>query len=170
MRTLSKVGIVAIIVSLCCVVRASAQNGVSYGPRQDFIGVFFVQALALPAPDPIRCTDPSYPNRIDFAGVAYTNLGRVTVTQSHCEGDDHATAHDGQEVMTFPNGDILYGAYTASVLVTPTTGTDGRVIIDGTFRNTGGTGAFKHVHGRGISTGVFNTLNGSGQIAVNGTL
>jgi hypothetical protein len=170
MHTLSKVGIVAIIVSLCCVVRASAQNGVSHGPRQDFIGVFFVQAVALPHPDPIRCSDPSYPNRIDFSGVAYTNLGRATFTQSHCEGEDNETAHDGEEVITFANGEILYGAYSASVIVTPTTGTDGRVIIEGTYRNTGGTGSLKHAHGRGISTGVFNTFNGAGQIAVTGTL
>ena len=170
MRILARVGIVAIIASLSCVVRASAQNGVSHGPRQDFIGVFYVQAAGLPQSDPIRCSDPSYPLRLDFSGVAYTNLGRATFTQSHCEGLDSAAAHDGEEVITFDNGEVLYGAYAASVIVTPTTTRDGRVIIDGTYRNTGGTGSFKHAHGRGISAGVFNIFNGAGQITVTGTL
>ena len=171
MRILSRFGLVAMIVSLSGVVRAADQNGVSHGPREDFVGVFFGQAVAPPREDPVRCPDPSYPLRLDFAGVAFTNLGRATFTQSHCERIDHTSARDGEETIVFDaTGDILYGAYTASVIETPTTALDGRVIIDGTYRNTGGTGSLKHVHGRGISAGVFSVITGAGQVTVSGTL
>jgi hypothetical protein len=171
MRTLSRFGFVAIVASLSSVVIAADKNSVSRGPKEDFIGVFYVQAAGLPQEDPIRCSDPSYPLRLDFSGVAYTNLGRATFTQSHCEGTDHAAARDGEEVITFDSGgETLYGTYSATVIVTPTTNRDGQVIIDGSYRNTGGTGSLEHMHGRGISAGVFNVFNGRGQITVTGTL
>lgn len=135
----------------------------------DFIGVFH-PVFAGAAMDPQRCPDRSHPFLFRFTGEAYTTLGHATFEQSHCEALDHSSFRRGEQTITFDNGDLLYGAYSGELLVTPTTATDGRVIADGIYRNRGGTGRLQHAHGRGISMGVVDTTTGAAEITVSGTL
>ena len=123
-----------------------------------------------PGPNAERCPDPTQPILFTFTGYAYTNLGRATFVQSHCEATDNSSFGRGQEAITFENGDKLFGTYEGDTIVSPTTATDFQVIVDGTYRNTGGTGALARAHGRGISAGHVDVRFGTARIAVSGSL
>jgi hypothetical protein len=135
----------------------------------EFIGVFQpgVPSFAL---DPQRCPDPTHPLLLTFQGEAYTTLGHATFEQSHCEGFDHTSFRRGVQTITLGSGDQLLGTYSGLLHDTPTTAVDGRLIIDGTYRNMGGTGRFKFAHGSGISMGTVDTTKGLALISVSGTL
>jgi hypothetical protein len=138
-------------------------------PKVDFIGVFRPVPVAFGA-DPVRCPEPSHRLLLTFQGIAYTTLGRATFTQSHCQAADHSSFRRGEQTITFDNGDQLFGSYSGVLLPTPTTATDGRLIIDGIYRNVGGTGALEHAHGRGISIGIVDTATGFATVTVSGKL
>lgn len=137
---------------------------------QDFIGVFRAVPAALPVEDPVRCPDASHPLKMTFTGQANTTLGLATFTQSHCEAVDHSSFARGEQTITFANGEQLFGRYSGRILATPTTATDARVIVDGSYRNVGGTGALERAHGHGLSAGVVNIINGAATITVSGSL
>jgi len=142
-------------------------------PRhQDFVGVFYASpdTSVPPGPNAERCPDPGQPILFTFTGYAYTNLGKATFVQSHCEATDNSSFGRGQEAITFENGDKLFGTYEGDTIVSPTTATDFQVIVDGTYRNTGGTGALARAHGRGISAGHVDVRFGTARIAVSGSL
>lgn len=136
--------------------------------RADFVGVFQARLVGF-SRDPIRCPD-THPNLLSFTGEAQTTLGRATFQQSHCEDDTHSSFRRGEQTITFDDGQMLFGTYGGSILPTPTTPFDQRVIVDGFYRNTGGTGRFEHVRGHGISAGVVDITNGSAIVTVSGTL
>jgi hypothetical protein len=138
--------------------------------QKDFIGIFYPVLKGLPIVDARRCPDASHPLLMTFDGVAYTNLGQATFEQSHCVDFDQTSFRRGQQAITFANGDKLFGVYSGSLLPTPTTASDGRVIIDGLYRNVGGTGQLTHAHGRGVSAGAVNIATGSAEVTVTGTL
>ena len=172
MCTLFKPGLVTAIVGLSCVVSASDKKDPGHGPKEDFIGVFTVQAVGMEVDGNrvrTRCTPCGWIFRaLPIRLAVARNSRRATVKtkttwrRAMAKRSSHSTTATS-----------WYGTYSASVIVTPTTGQDGRVMIDGTYRNTGGTGSFEHAHGSGISAGVFiasGPLAGRGQIAVSGTL
>ena len=135
----------------------------------DFVGVFHpgVPSLTL---DRQRCPDPTHPLLFTFQGEAYTTAGHARFEQSHCEAADHTSFSRGLQTISFDDGDQLFGRYSGLLHVTPTTQVDGRLIIDGTYRNTGGTGRFRFAHGSGISAGAVDTMTGIAVISVSGTL
>jgi hypothetical protein len=138
--------------------------------KVDFVGVFHPVVTGF-AMDASRCPDPQHPLLLTFQGDAYTTLGHATFEQSHCEGFDHTSFERGRQAITFDDrGDRLLGTYSGSLLATPTTSGDLRLIIDGLYHNTGGTGRFTHAHGRGISAGVVDSATGEAEVAVSGTL
>ena len=147
----------------------SSQKPEQLPPRRaDFVGVFQARLVGF-SPGSNRCPD-SHPNLLSFTGEAQTTLGHATFQQSHCEDDSHTSFRDGEETITFDDGQMLFGTYHGSILPTPTTPFDQRVIIDGSYRNTGGTGRFEHVRGHGISAGAVDITTGSAIVAVSGTL
>lgn len=104
-----------------------------------------------------RCTAPSdWVTTINSTGTA-SQLGRVTVTQSHCTQINIFTAPplpavlaDGRMVITAANGDQLRLVYTGSFLFTPTSAENTGVsniayesmtIVGGTGRFTGASGS-----------------------------
>jgi len=137
--------------------------------RADFIGVFY-PAVTVVAVDPTRCPDASYPLLLTFAGEAFTNVGHATFTQSHCQDFAQTSFRRGEKIVTFASGDQLFGVYHGDLLPTPTTGSDGKVVIDAVYRNVGGTGAFSTMHGTGTSAGLVDAASGSAVITEIGTL
>jgi hypothetical protein len=137
--------------------------------KVDFIGVFH-PVFTGGRLDRERCPDRSHPILFTFQGEAFTTLGHATFEQSHCEAPDHSSFRRGEQTITFDSGDVLYGAYQGDLLATPTTAMDGRLIIDGTYRNMGGTGTLSNAHGGGISAGFVDTTNGSAEVTVSGSL
>ena len=105
-----------------------------------------------------------------FRGSAQTTLGRAQLTQSHCEDPDHTSFRRGLQTVTFENGAQLFGTYHGRLLATPTTGVDFQLIIDGGYRNTGGTGPLANARGMGISAGTVDIRTGGAVIAVSGSL
>ena len=136
--------------------------------RADFVGVFQARLVGF-SRDTVRCPD-THPNVLSFTGEAQTTLGHATFQQSHCEDDNHTSFRRGDQTITFDDGQTLFGTYGGSILPTPTTQFDQRVIVDGFYRNTGGTGRFEHVRGHGISAGVVDITTGSATVTVTGTL
>ena len=138
-------------------------------PPVGFIGVFrpvFTGA----GMDPERCPDPSHPLLFTFTGEAYTTLGRARFEQSHCEAVDHTSFRRGLQTITFENGEKLFGTYRGELLSTPTSHLDHRLVIDGIYRNRGGTGSLNDARGSGISAGVVDTSTGGAEVTVSGTL
>ena len=135
----------------------------------DFIGVFHPVPVAFGV-DPVRCPDATHPFLISFRGQAWTTAGHALFEQSHCEAVDHTSFRRGEQTITFDNGDQLFGAYSGELHATPTTATDNKLIIDGFYRNRGGTGAISGARGRGISVGVVDTVRGVAEVTVSGTL
>jgi hypothetical protein len=160
--------VLAAALALLPAMTGAAEQG--RGRNTDFVGIFFPVFAGL-SDDPGRCPDSSHPLAMTFQGVAYTTLGRATLQQSHCENLDHTSFRHGEQTLTFDSsGDQLTGTYSGQLLQTPTTGADRRLIIDGTYRNTGGTGGLEHAHGRGITAGVVNSQTGAAQVTVSGSL
>ena len=137
--------------------------------RSTFIGVFY-PAITAVAVDPTRCPDASHPLLLTFAGDAFTTLGHATFTQSHCQDFAQTSFRRGEKVVTFANGDQLFGVYHGDLLPTPTTGSDGKVVIDAVYRNVGGTGAMSTMHGTGTSAGLVDAATGSAVVTESGTL
>ena len=135
---------------------------------QDFIGVFHPVPTAFSF-DLTACP-ATHPFYLQFRGEAFTNLGKATFTQSHCEDQNNSSFVKGSQTITFANGEALYGRYDGSIIPTPTTASDHMLIIDGSYRNTGGTGRLKFAHGRGISAGIVNANTGEATVTVSGTL
>ena len=148
---------------------ASSQKPEQLPPsRADFVGVFQARLVGF-SPNSSQCPD-THPNLVSFTGEAQTTLGHATFQQSHCEDDTHTSFRNGEQAITFDDGQVLSGTYSGSILPTPTTQFDLRVIVDGFYRNTGGTGRFEHVRGHGISAGVVDLATGSAIVTVSGTL
>jgi hypothetical protein len=139
------------------------------GKPQVFAGVFYPAFSASPTVDPQRCP-ASHPILFQFQGDSYTTLGYSAIAQSHCEDEAHTSFVRGQQTITMPNGDLLYGTYEGRILPTPTTATDGALVVNGRYRNVGGTGAFAKANGKGVSVGTVNLFTGAVVIAVTGSL
>ena len=148
---------------------AANAGGDSTDDGVPFVGVFHPIVTGFSV-DPIRCPDASHPLALTFTGEADTTLGHVTFTQSHCEDFTHTSFRRGLQVITIADGSQLSGTYHGQLLPTPTTAIDGKLIIDGVYRNTGGTGTLSKAHGMGISAGVVDTTTGAAEVAVSGTL
>ena len=161
--------LVGVLTVLPWVALASDDRDGGNGRKVPFIGVFHPVVTGISI-DPARCPEASHPFLFSFQGEAYTTVGRATFEQSHCEGVDHTSFRRGEQTITFATGDKLFGAYSGLLLATPTTATDGRLIIDGTYRNLGGTGRLTNAGGRGVSAGVVDTSNSSAEVTVTGTL
>lgn len=134
-----------------------------------YVGVF------IPAPtgggvDPVRCPDPSHPIAVTFSGTAQTTEGVATFVQSHCMNPEQTSFTRGLQDTTLASGWKMTGTYSGRILPTPTTPTDGVVMVDGRYRNTGGTGPYKHAFGTGIAAGTINTRTGATSVTVSGTL
>ena len=139
------------------------------GNATKFIGVFMpiLQGVGI---DTSRCPDPTHPFLLTFTGTAQTTLGRAQLAQSHCENPDHTSFRRGLQTITLDNGAQLFGTYQGRLIATPTTGVDFQLIIDGAYKNTGGTGALAKARGKGISAGTVDTRTASAIVAVSGDL
>ena len=139
------------------------------GKKAKFIGVFtpVIQGVGI---DTKRCPDPTHPFLLTFTGTAHTTLGSAQLAQSHCEDPEHTSFRRGLQTITFGDGTQLFGAYEGRLLATPTTGVDFQLIIDGRYRNTGGTGALANARGMGISAGTVDIRTGGAVVAVSGEL
>jgi hypothetical protein len=146
-----------------------ADDGLGDGKPKLLIGVFYPAFSAPPVADPARCPE-THPTLFQFRGDSYTTLGYATIAQSHCENDSHSSFVRGQQTITTQNGDMLHGTYEGRILMTPTTANDGVLVLDGTYRNRGGTGAFAKANGKGVSVGTVNLFTGAVVIAVTGDL
>lgn len=133
-----------------------------------FVGVFY-PAFEGFAIDPVRCPDASHPILFRFRGTANTTLGTAAIVQSHCESADHTSFRRGEQEITLASGWKIVGVYSGRLLPTPTTASDGLLIVDGRYRFTGGTGPFKNADGSGLSAGTVDTRTGGAVIAVSGT-
>jgi hypothetical protein len=151
---------------------ALAQGGSAQDRRarssDPFIGAFSPRVTSL-GPNATRCPDPSHPLLLRFKGEAYTSLGRATLEQSHCETPDHTSFRRGEQTLTFADGQTLRGTYSGELRSTPTTATDGRVILDGVYTAEGGTGQFEQAHWTGACAGVVDTGNGSAEFTIRGS-
>lgn len=134
-----------------------------------FIGVFrpAFEGFAI---DPVRCPDASHPVLFMFRGTADTTLGSAAIVQSHCESADHSSFRRGQQEITLASGWKVFGVYSGRLLPTPTTATDGLLMVDGRYRFTGGTGPYTKADGSGRSAGTVDTRTGGALITVSGTL
>lgn len=137
--------------------------------RTPFVGVFY-PAFVGAAVDATRCPDPAQPVLLSFTGTAQTSLGAATIAQSHCEGPGVLGFSRGRQTITFGDGTQLFGTYEGGLIATPTTPSDGLLVIDGRIRLTGGTGALQRARGKGLSAGTVDTRTGAAIIAVSGTL
>jgi len=146
-----------------------ADDGRGGGKPLAFAGVFYPAFSAAPTVDPTRCP-ASHPILFQFRGDSYTTLGYATIAQSHCEDMDHTGFVRGLQTITTRNGDMLYGTYNCIFKQTPTTESDGALIVTGAYRNTGGTGAFSKANGKGVTVGTVNLFTGAVVISVTGDL
>lgn len=146
-----------------------AGDGQGDGKPQVFAGVFYPAFSAAPTLDPVRCP-ATHPILFQFQGDSYSTLGYATIAQSHCEDFAHTGFVRGQQTITTPNGDMLHGTYEGKILPTPTTESDGALVVTGAYRNTGGTGAFSKANGKGVTVGTVNLFTGAVVIAVTGDL
>jgi hypothetical protein len=168
MRAHSTIRALAVVLTLLPWGAHASENPANQRPV-DFIGIFHPGVPGFSF-DRARCPEPSHPLLLTFRGEAYTTVGHARFEQSHCEDFEHTSFRRGVQTIKFDNGDELLGAYSGALLPTPTTATDGRLIIDGMYRNTGGTGRFKHADGHGISIGTVDTMTGLAVVSVSGTL
>jgi hypothetical protein len=165
--------ILAAALTVPCVVLASdgsADHGRDGKPRDVTLIAVYQGQLTGFGLDPSRCPDASHPVLLTLEGDADTTLGHGTYTQSHCEDEAHTSFRRGEFTLVLDTGDELNAVYSGQILGTPTTASDGKVIIDGAYRNTGGTGRLKRAHGRGLTAGVVDTTSGAVQITTVGTL
>ena len=168
-RLVNLLAVGVLVVVPCTAIGSDRHNSPPSRRELDFIG-FFQPALVGVLIDAERCPDSSHPLLLTFVGEAFTTLGHATFEQSHCEGNDHRSFRRGRQTLTFAGGDQLFARYSGVLIRTPTTESDGRLIIDGLYRNDGGTGSLKNAHGRGITAGVVDTSTGIAQVTVTGTL
>lgn len=146
-----------------------ADDGLGGGKPQVFAGVFYPAFSAPPVLDPARCP-ATHPILFQFQGHSNTTLGYAAIAQSHCEDYEHTSFVRGLQTITTQNGDMLHGTYEGKILPTPTTGSDGALVVSGQFRNTGGTGVFAKANGKGVTVGTVNLFTGAVVIAVTGDL
>jgi hypothetical protein len=146
-----------------------ADDGRGGGKPQVFAGVFYPAFSAWPMYDPERCP-ATHPILFQFLGDSYTTLGYAAIAQSHCEDEGHTSFVRGKQTITTGNDDRLYGTYEGKILPTPTTGSDGALVVRGHYRNAGGTGAFSKANGKGVTVGTVNLFTGAVVIAVTGDL
>jgi hypothetical protein len=73
-------------------------------------------------------------------------------------------------VISFDSGDVLFGTYRGSLLPTPTTDSDGRLIMTAPTATPGGTGRLTNAFGHGRSIGTVDTTTGQAVVSVSGTL
>ena len=146
-----------------------ADDGRGGGKPLAFAGVFYPAFSAPPALDPVRCP-ATHPILFQFQGDSNTTLGYAAIAQSHCEDEAHTGFVRGLQTITTQNGDMLHGTYQGKILPTPTTQTDGALVVSGAYRNTGGTGAFGKANGKGVTVGTVNLFTGAVVVAVTGDL
>jgi hypothetical protein len=137
--------------------------------RTAYVGIF------LPVPtgasvDPVRCPDATHPILLSFSGTAQTTEGAATFVQSHCANPEGTSFTRGLQDTTLASGWKMTGTYAGRILPTPSTPTDGVVILDGRYRNTGGTGPYVRATGSGVAAGAINTRTGASSVTVSGTL
>lgn len=147
---------------------AQANQGIGAG-RDMFIGVFNVVNTGA-APNPQRCPDADHPQLLSFTGIAYTTLGSATFTQTHCQNLAQSSFIRGEKRITFSTGEMLFASYQGRLMPTPTTATDGRIVVEATWRNNGGTGSLSQARGIGSSAGTVDTFTGATTIAEHGRL
>jgi hypothetical protein len=163
---ISKSMLAALLLTASCA--TLADDGVGGGKPKVFAGVFYPAIRAVTI-DPQRCP-ATHPILFQFEGDSNTTLGYAAIAQSHCEDFEHTAFVRGQQTITAPNGDMLHGTYEGKILPTPTTGTDGALVVSGHYRNAGGTGAFAKANGKGVTVGTVNLFNFGVVIAVTGDL
>jgi hypothetical protein len=146
-----------------------ADDGRGGGKPQVFAGVFYPAIIAMTMPGPQRCPD-THPILFQFEGDSYTTLGFATIAQSHCEDFEHTSFVRGQQTITTQDRDELHGTYEGRIWPTPTTESDGALVVGGRYRNVGGTGAFSKANGKGVTVGTVNLYTGAVVIAVTGDL
>jgi hypothetical protein len=153
------------LASITCVALADDRQR----QRTPFVGVLAgqVQEVRL---DPERCPNPFQPVRVDVGGSAQTTLGRAQFTQSHCEDVDHTVFSDGKLSVSFDDGTRLTSTYQGSIFATPTTGIDSKLMINGKYRHTSGTGAPARAHGMGTYAGTVDVSTYAVVITLSGTL
>lgn len=133
---------------------------------KDFIGVFYPVPVVVRQFDANACP-ASHPYYFEFRGVAMTNVGRGTFVQHHCEDAQDTSFVRGRQTITFDGG-VLEGTYSGTILVN--NAPSGYLIVDGSYRNQGGTGRFAHAHGRGISAGLIDLVKQQFTVTVSGAL
>lgn len=147
---------------------AQAAQGLGAG-RESFVGVFYPVVTGVSA-DPQRCPDADHPLLMNFTGTAHTSLGSATFTQAHCINTAQTSFNRGEKRITFGNGETLWASYQGRLAATPTTGSDGKVVVEAIWRNTGGTGSLRHARGVGSSAGTVDVVNGASVITEHGRL
>jgi hypothetical protein len=163
---ISKSMLAAVLLTASCA--TLADDGQGDGKPQVFAGVFYPAILAVTI-DPQRCP-ATHPILFQFEGDSNTTLGYAAIAQSHCEDFEHTAFVRGQQTITAPSGDLLYGTYEGKILPTPTTANDGVLVVRGQYRNAGGTGAFAKANGKGVTVGTVNLSTFAVLIAVTGDL
>jgi hypothetical protein len=135
-----------------------------------------------PASEPFTATNVAVLNWIDAAGrcapeltlniqgTGQSNLGAVTVQQSHCfnpSGPNPLAFHDGRFTNTFGDGSAFSGTYSGTTAPTANPAIFG---INAQWEVTAGSGAFAGATGGGTATGQANVGSGDGSISLSGTI
>jgi len=120
--------------------------------------------------DASRCAESSHPLLMTLSGTAETVLGSALVQQSHCENRAHTSFSAGVQTFTFDQGTRLVGTYQGRLIATPTTEADKKLIIDGQYSNTGGSGAVSSSRGTGAFVGTVDVTTGAAVLAMSGVL
>lgn len=124
--------------------------------HQPFVATLTLQLQGISI-DAARCPDPAAPFRIDVSGTAKTTVGAAQFAQTHCENDAHTLFTNGTLTMTFADGSKLRAQVQGRLVAPPASSpADAVLMINGMYRNTGGTGAFAHAHGTGVYAGSVN--------------
>jgi len=151
---------------LSCAALAAADSGRGSRNNHEFIAVFKPQSTVVVKDNPERCPEP-HPLFFTMSGKAQSTIGEVEFVQTHCEDAAHTVFVRGDSKFTTTDGDVLQGTYEGRILHSA----DGKfVIVDGTWKNTGGTGKFTRARGKGVSAGSLDFATGEIIITFTGSL
>jgi len=90
---------------------------------------------------------------LDGGGTA-TQVGRYTITNTHCLDLATGAFRNGTFIKTAANGDQLFGTYSGAGTILVPPAPVGRFAISGTVAFTGGTGRFAGAGGTAVMRGV----------------